>query len=115
MRRGIPPAASLRDNLIFKKNYDTDLSDASYIPFMIRFICGIDSIPHSGIMGCVDYYCDLTIKNLNDMVFTQLQNNYYEFTDSLNNEDKEKMQENLESITQFVAIQKKILDLYADR
>ena len=119
--KSIKSLAQIRNNLLliinemaelFKKNYDTDLSDASYIPFMIRFICGIDSIPHSGIMGCVDYYCDLTIKNLNDMVFTQLQNNYYEFTDSLNNEDKEKMQENLESITQFVAIQKKILDLY---
>ena len=113
--------AEIRNNLLqiidkmaelYEKNYDTDLNDASYIPFMIRFISGVDTIPHSGILGCVEYYWDLTVKNLNDMVFTQLQKNYFDFTDSLNNEDKEKMQENLESITQFVALQKKILDFY---
>ena len=78
---------------LYEKNYDSDLNDASYIPFMIRFISGVDNIPHSGILGCVEYYWDLTVKNLNDKVFTQLQNNYYDFTDSLNNENKEKRAE----------------------
>lgn len=113
--------AGIRNNLLniiekmselYEKNYDSDLNDASYIPFMIRFISGVDNIPHSGILGCVEYYWDLTVKNLNDKVFTQLQNNYYDFTDSINNENKEKMQENLESIKKFVAIQRKILDFY---
>lgn len=119
--KSIQILAGIRNNLLniiekmselYEKNYDTDLNDASYIPFMIRFISGVDNIPHSGILGCVEYYWDLTVKNLNDKVFTQLQNNYYDFTDSLNNENKEKMQENLESIQKFVAIQRKILDFY---
>ena len=119
--KSIKLLAEIRNNLLniidkmselYEKNYDADLNDASYIPFMIRFISGVDNIPHSGILGCVEYLWDLTVKNLNDKVFTQLQNNYYDFTDSLNNEDKEKMQENLDSITKFVAIQKKILDFY---
>lgn len=119
--KSIQILAGIRNNLLniiekmselYEKNYDSDLNDASYIPFMIRFISGIDNIPHSGILGCVEYYWDLTVKNLNDKVFTQLQNNYYDFTDSLNNENKEKMQENLESIQKFVAIQRKILDFY---
>ena len=119
--KSIQILAEIRNNLLniiekmselYEKNYDSDLNDASYIPFMIRFISGVDNIPHSGILGCVEYYWDLTVKNLNDKVFTQLQNNYYDFTDSLNNENKEKMQENLESIQKFVAIQRKILDFY---
>lgn len=119
--KSIQILAGIRNNLLniiekmselYEKNYDSDLNDASYIPFMIRFISGVDNIPHSGILGCVEYYWDLTVKNLNDKVFTQLQNNYYDFTDSLNNENKEKMQENLESIQKFVAIQRKILDFY---
>ena len=119
--KSIQILAGIRNNLLniiekmselYEKNYDSDLNDASYIPFMIRFISGVDNIPHSGILGCVEYYWDLTVKNLNDKVFTQLQNNYYDFTDSLNNENKEKMQENLESIKKFVAIQRKILDFY---
>ena len=119
--KSIQILAGIRNNLLniiekmselYEKNYDSDLHDASYIPFMIRFISGVDNIPHSGILGCVEYYWDLTVKNLNDKVFTQLQNNYYDFTDSLNNENKEKMQENLESIQKFVAIQRKILDFY---
>ena len=119
--KSIQILAGIRNNLLniiekmselYEKNYDSDLNDASYIPFMIRFISGVDNIPHSGILGCVEYYWDLTVKNLNDKVFTQLQNNYYDFTDSLNNENKEKMQENLESIRKFVAIQRKILDFY---
>lgn len=119
--KSIQILAGIRNNLLniiekmselYEKNYDSDLNDASYIPFMIRFISGVDNIPHSGILGCVEYYWDLTVKNLNDKVFTQLQNNYYDFTDSLNNENKEKMQENLESIQKFVTIQRKILDFY---
>lgn len=119
--KSIQILAGIRNNLLniiekmselYEKNYDSDLNDASYIPFMIRFISGVDNIPHSGILGCVEYYWDSTVKNLNDKVFTQLQNNYYDFTDSLNNENKEKMQENLESIQKFVAIQRKILDFY---
>ena len=119
--KSIQILAEIRNNLLniiekmselYEKNYDSDLNDASYIPFMIRFISGVDNIPHSGILGCVEYYWDSTVKNLNDKVFTQLQNNYYDFTDSLNNENKEKMQENLESIKKFVAIQRKILDFY---
>lgn len=119
--KSIQILAGIRNNLLniiekmselYEKNYDSDLNDASYIPFMIRFISGVDNIPHSGILGCVEYYWDLTVKNLNDKVFTQLQNNYYDFTDSINNENKEKMQENLESIKKFVAIQRKILDFY---
>lgn len=119
--KSIQILAGIRNNLLniiekmselYEKNYDSDLNDASYIPFMIRFISGVDNIPHSGILGCVEYYWDLTVKNLNDKVFTQLQNNYYDFTDSLNNENKEQMQENLESIQKFVAIQRKILDFY---
>ena len=119
--KSIKTLAQIRNNLLqiikkmnelYENNYDKDLNDASYIQFMMRFISGVENVPNSGILGCLEYYWDLTVKNLNDMVFTQLQNNYFDFTDSLNNENKVKMQENLDSITQFVAIQKRILDFY---
>lgn len=49
----------LENELVQIKKIDKDLTDASFIPFVIRFIYGIDEYKYSGIVGNIDRNLDL--------------------------------------------------------
>lgn len=43
-----------------QQRIDPEITDASYIPFMMRFVSGVPSIPDSGIIGAID--CEWSIR-----------------------------------------------------
>ncbi|MBQ9495567.1 MAG: hypothetical protein IJR50_08025 [Treponema sp.] len=45
---------------------DDEVGDASFLPFVSRYLLGIDTIPDSGIAGTIDYERDFLIKRLKD-------------------------------------------------
>lgn len=82
--------ANLRNNIVKcseqfevlyekQKKIDSDITDASYLPFMQRFIAGIPSIPDSGIVGALDYeFTDKleVMKKAVAKISTKYSNNY---------------------------------------
>lgn len=83
---------------------DSDSSDASYLPFMFRFIFGVDNIPDSGIAGAVNRQWNLYMAKMNDEVFAQLTKKYNNFLLSPNNT-------NFTEIQRYATLEKKLLDV----
>ncbi len=50
------------------KKIDSEITDASYLPFMQRFISGIASIPDSGLVGAIDYEFGTKVESMKDAV-----------------------------------------------
>lgn len=56
---------------------DQDSTDASYLPFMFRFIYGVSYIPDSGIIGAVDGQWKAAMTRMNTALFANILK-YYE-------------------------------------
>lgn len=84
---------------------DSDSTDASFLPFMIRFIYGIESVPNSGILGAVDAQWNELSGNMNNAVYNAIVKNYNGYTKALN-------QTYVANIEKYVNLENKILDLY---
>ena len=85
---------------------DSDTTDASYLPFMIRYIFGLDSIKNSALLGSIDYLWTDSINQLNDYVFARVQASYNNY---LNNQTSQ----TLLSVQNFVQLENEVLDLYS--
>ena len=72
------------------KAVDNDATDASYLPFMIRYIKGLDSIQSSGINGVITGLWDKLCANMNDAVFAQLSARYEKYYEALKPESQNK-------------------------
>ncbi len=84
---------------------DSDTTDASYLPFMFRFVLGIDAVPNSGILGAVDGQWNAFVQKMNNAVFAAVKRKYdYYLTGLTQNFSSE--------VSKFVALEKQILDLY---
>ena len=51
-----------------QKKINPDLTDASYLPFMQRFVSGIASSPGSGIVGAIDYEYSQKLERMKNAV-----------------------------------------------
>ncbi len=85
---------------------DSDTTDASYLPFMIRYIFGLDSIKNSALLGSIDYLWTDSINQLNDYVFARVQASYNNY---LNNQTSQ----TLLSVQNYVQLENEVLDLYS--
>ncbi|MBR7063917.1 MAG: hypothetical protein IKI31_02010, partial [Treponema sp.] len=63
-------AALLEDVLKVVREKTHDTSDASFLPFAIRFTLGLKSMPYSGIIGTMDLEWDKNLQNLRKNVFS---------------------------------------------
>ncbi len=61
---------------------DEDSSDASFLPFMNRFILGIDTVPESGIAGAVNGQWNKYMSQMNEAVYEQLTKKYTKFLEN---------------------------------
>ena len=93
---------------LFEKvsSIDSDTTDASYIPFMLHFILGLDSIEDSGLVGNIDYFWNESVKEINDFSFARLEKSYNDFL-------KDSSSENLETLKNFISLENEIVNLYA--
>lgn len=91
---------------------ESDNSAALQIILIEKFISGIENVENSGIFGCFDFSWNSLIKNMNDAVFTVLQDYYNEFVGYLNNENSGEIYKCLYNVEQYALLQTNILNLY---
>lgn len=104
VRNTIMNCGTQMQNLFAKvQTMDADTSDASFLPFMFRFIFGIDSVPDSGIEGALDYLWNDYLTQMNNAVYSQLNKKYVNFTGTPNNEY-------LFFIKKYTNLEQKLLD-----
>ncbi len=84
---------------------DSDVTDASYLPFMIRFVYGIESIPDSGILGAVDAQWNELEGKMNEAVYKALAKKYDTYKKSLANSFAY-------DVRKYVNLDNNVLDLY---
>lgn len=87
---------------------DADSSDASYLPFMFRFIFGSDAVANSGILGAIDAQWNDYTKQMNDAVFDVLTKNYSKYT-AKNFVPNSKYSQDINS---WASLEQNVLDLY---
>lgn len=97
---------------LYEEIYGSNFNDASYIPFMVGFITGEKDIEYSGILGCYDFAWNSFVKNLNDSVFTVIQDYYNQYVLYLNDENLVEVYNCLSQVEQYFDLQKDILNLY---
>ncbi len=82
-----------------------DSTDASFLPFIFRFIFGIDSVAESGILGAVDAQWNDAVNKMNDAVYAVILKKYSGYETALS-------QTLVSDVSRFSALEKKVLDLY---
>jgi len=83
LRKKIYDDAISFQNLFEKEkelNPDATSTDASYLPFMIRFINGSSDIKNSGVAGVLGCQIDNLITAMNDSVYAMLNQYYQNYT-----------------------------------
>ena len=84
---------------------NSDLTDASFLPFMFRFVFGIESIPSSGILGALDTLWNDAAGKMNDAVYAVLVKKYSGFQNAVNT--------NLvNEVGRYADLETSVLDLY---
>lgn len=107
---------SLFDEL---KQIDEDSTDASFLPFMFRFIFGIESIPDSGIAGAINAQWNSTIGRMNESVFKVVTLNYNRFTSafekniSSTENEAQSLTRMIETLNKAVSLNSKVLATYS--
>ena len=84
---------------------NSDLTDASFLPFMFRFVFGIESIPSSGILGALDTLWNDAAGKMNDAVYAVLVKKYSGFQNAVNT--------NLvNEVGRYADLETSVLDIY---
>ena len=84
---------------------DSDSTDASFLPFMFRFVYGVDSVPGSGILGAVDAQWNHAVGNMNDAVYAVILKKYGGYSVSLN-------KTLVNEVTRYSSLEDRVLDIY---
>ena len=85
LRNGIIKVGSdLQTQFAEIQKLNSDLTDASFLPFMFRFVFGIESIPSSGILGALDTLWNDAAGKMNDAVYAVLVKKYSGFQNAVN-------------------------------
>ncbi len=84
---------------------DSDSTDASFLPFMFRFVFGIDSVKNSGILGAVDAQWNAVAGKMNAAVYDGLLKKYARYETAIDNQLSD-------DVKRYVFLEKKVIDLY---
>ena len=90
---------------------DNDSTDASFLPFMTRYITGVESIEQSGILGVLDSYSKNLCLRMNSAVFEKLTASYKNYC-TLQNEEYELNTNEAQKIVQYAQLQSRVIELY---
>ena len=84
---------------------DSDSTDASFLPFMFRFVFGIESVPGSGILGAVDSQWNAAVQRMNETVYSVLLKKYGGYETALN-------QTLVSEVNRYASLERRVLDIY---
>ncbi len=106
LRQGIIEAGNqLQKQFAEVQKLYEDSTDASFLPFMFRFIFGIESVPKSGILGAVDSQWNAAVNKMNEAVYAVLLKKYSAYESSIN-------QGLVSDVGRFSSLEKRVLDIY---
>ena len=106
LRQGIIAAGtSLQSQFAEVQKLDSDSTDASFLPFMFRFVFGVDSVPGSGILGAVDAQWNDAVGTMNDEVYAVLMKKYGAYETALN-------QTLVTNVSLYCSLDRRVLDIY---
>ena len=84
---------------------NSDLTDASFLPFMFRFVFGVDSVPDSGILGAVNTQWNDAAGRMNDAVYSVLLKKYGTYETAINTSL-------VNEVSRYSGLEKRVLDIY---
>ena len=106
LRLGIIAVGSdLQNQFAEVQKLDADSTDASFLPFMFRFVFGVDSVPDSGILGAVDAQWNAAAGKMNEAVFTVLVKKYSAYESAINNAL-------VSEVGRYSSLENRVLDIY---
>ena len=84
---------------------NSDLTDASFLPFMFRFVFGVDSVPDSGILGAINTQWNDAAGKMNEAVYTVILKKYGGYETGIN--------VNLvNDVNRYSSLEQRVLDIY---
>ena len=106
LRQGIiAVGTSLQTQFAEVQKLDSDSTDASFLPFMFRFVFGVDSVPSSGILGAVDAQWNDAAGKMNDAVYSVLLKKYGGYTAVIN-------QPLVSEVSRYAGLENRVLNIY---
>ena len=106
LRNGIVKAGNdLQAEFAEVQNLNSDLTDASFLPFMFRFVFGIESVPDSGILGAVNSQWNDATGRMNEAVYSVLLKKYGTYETEIN-------AGLVNEVSRYSGLEKRVLDIY---
>ncbi len=106
LRNGIIKVGSdLQGQFAQVQKLNADLTDASFLPFMFRFVYGVDSVPDSGILGAVNSQWNDAAGKMNEAVYSVILKKYGTYETALN-------ASLVNEVNRYAQLEKRVLDLY---
>ena len=102
----ITDGMALQQKFLEVQKLDSDTTDASFLPFVFRFVFGIEAIPASGILGAVNQQFHALEKNMNDAVYAALYKKYNTYNSAID-------EKYASEIKKYALLDDKVLDLYS--
>ena len=106
LRTGIVQAGKeLQSQFSEIQKLDSDSTDASFLPFMFRFVFGIESVEDSGILGAVDSQWNAAVGRMNEAVYSVLLKKYSGYETGIDNIL-------VSEVGRYCALDRRVLDIY---
>lgn len=106
LREGIIQAgAELQSQFAQVQKLDSDSTDASFLPFMFRFVFGIETVPESGILGAVNAQWNAALGRMNEAVYAVLLKKYGTYESEINSAF-------VSEVTRYCNLDRRVLDIY---
>ena len=101
----IKDGSDLQNKFAEVQKLDADQTDASFLPFMFRFVFGVDSVKDSGILGAVNSQWHALSKKMNDAVYEVLLRKYERYNLAVD-------QQLYDDVKRYASLDSRVLDLY---
>lgn len=106
LRTGIVQAGKeLQSQFSEIQKLDSDSTDASFLPFMFRFVFGIESVEDSGILGAVDSQWNAAVGRMNEAVYSVLLKKYSGYETGIDNIL-------VSEVGRYCTLDRRVLDIY---
>ena len=106
LREGIiQVGADLQSQFAQVQKLDSDSTDASFLPFMFRFVFGVETVPDSGILGAVDAQWNAALGRMNEAVYAVLLKKYGTYETAINNAF-------VSEVGRYCNLDRRVLDIY---
>ena len=101
----IKDGRELQSQFAIVQELDKDQTDASFLPFMFRFVFGVDSVPDSGILGAVNTQWNDLAGKMNQAVYAALLRKYGRYETVIDNQL-------VSDVEKYCILDRRVLDIY---